>query len=297
MSPECEVRVHFHSPPLPLRRYFTTFYLVEVAVPGAGRVTDCLHPEWGNLRFHQGGLPEADNERGARIAGSSFPVTGPSSQGVRFSIGTTRMWGVGLLPLGWTKFVPAPAGEFADALVDGHAHPAFAKFAPLAATIFGEAPDAAAELARIEAHFMARLDEPVPDEARILAIHAALVDPDTRTVGDLVARAGLTPRTLERACNRAFGFPPKALLRRQRFLRSLGDFMLDPSLKWIGAIDGQYHDQAQFVREFRQFMGLTPRQYAAMPKPILGAMVHARAAFAGKPVQALDGPDGGGAKI
>ena len=97
---------------------------------------------------------------------------------------------------------------------------------------------------------------------------------------------------LERISRRAFGFTPKVLLRRQRFVRSLARFMLDPSLKWIGAIDCHYHDQAQFVRDFRQFMGMTPRQYAALPKPIVNAVMQARERFAGSAAQALDGPGG-----
>jgi len=99
----CDVRVRFCPPPEPLRRYFTTFYLVEVDVPDGGLIDDCLHPEWGNLRLHQGTTPSARTKGGSTLAGSTFAVTGPTSQSVDFSIGTTRMWGIGLLPLGWAK--------------------------------------------------------------------------------------------------------------------------------------------------------------------------------------------------
>jgi hypothetical protein len=82
------------------------------------------------------------------------------------------------------------------------------------------------------------------------------------------------------------------LLRRQRFMRSISDFVLDPSLKWIGAIDSHYHDQAQFVRDFRQFMGMTPRQYGALPKPLIGAVMRERMRMSGSAVQTLDSPAG-----
>jgi shikimate dehydrogenase len=52
-------------------------------------------------------------------------------------------------------------------------------------------------------------------------------------------------------------------------------------MKWVGAMDGHYHDQAQFVRDFRQFMGMSPRQYAALDKPILAAVMRERARIAG----------------
>jgi hypothetical protein len=73
-------------------------------------------------------------------------------------------------------------------------------------------------------------------------------------------------------------------------MRSLAQYMLDPSLRWIGAIDAHYHDQAQFVRDFHRFMGMSPSEYAARPHPILDAVMHARAAAAGAAVQALHPP-------
>ena len=106
-------------------------------------------------------------------------------------------------------------------------------------------------------------------------------DPDIRNVAGLVEATGITQRTLERLCQRAFGFSPKLLLRRQRFMRSLAQFMLEPSLKWVGALDGQYHDQAQFVRDFRSFMGTTPSDYGAAPHPILGKIMAQRMADQG----------------
>jgi methylphosphotriester-DNA--protein-cysteine methyltransferase len=108
----------------------------------------------------------------------------------------------------------------------------------------------------------------------------------------MAAVAGLPAHTLERTCRRHFGFPPRLLLRRQRFMRSLSQYMLDPSLKWIGAIDSHYHDQAQFVRDFHAFMDMSPSEYAARPHPVLGAVMRARQDAAGAAVQALHRPNG-----
>ena len=292
MSQDCRVDVKFYPPPPELRRFFTTFYHVEWLVAGSGTVSDLLMPEWANLRFYAGSMPDAETLSGTRLSDSPFPVTGPSSKAVRFTVGSSRMWGIGLLPLGWAKFIGAPAGDFANALLDGSSHPAFAAFQPLAASLFSGVGDRQAELTRIIAHFTDRADQRAPDEQRIIAIHSALIDPETATVADLVARAGISQRTVERICRRSFGFAPKLLLRRQRFMRSISQFMLDPSLKWIGAIDGNYHDQAQFVRDCHQFLGMTPSQYAALPKPLIGAIMRERDRIAGSAVQALDGPEG-----
>ena len=186
----CEVEVRFHLPPEQLRRYITTFYQAEWTIQDGQRLVDHLLPEWANLRFHSGSLPEGLTQAGMRIANSSFVVTGPSSEAVRFSLGASRMWGVGLLPLGWAKFVRAPAAGFANAVVNGFAHPTFASFTPLARTIFAQDPDPAGELARITQFFLARMDGPVPEEAEITAIHRALVDQDTATVASLASSRG-----------------------------------------------------------------------------------------------------------
>ena len=290
MSADCQVDVRFHQPPEALRAYFTTFYSTDVSIAAGGRVVDYLHPEWAGLRFVTGELPDAEIAGGAPLPPTAFSAHGPTSTTIRFTVGTSRMWGVGLLPLGWAKFVGTPANELADVLVDGHDHLAFAEYAPLADGLFAAEPDPGAELARITAFFTARLNRKLSDESRIAACHAALVDPEVATVAEMAERTRLPAYTLERVCRRHFGFAPQLLLRRQRFMRSLAQFMLDPSLKWIGALDDHYHDQAQFVRDFHRFMGMSPREYANAPHPIIGAIMRTRFEAAGAAVQALHVP-------
>lgn len=271
--------------------YVTAIYLTEVIVPPGNRIDDYLHPEWANLRFVEG-----DAAFGGIIGSDAAPlprfiVTGPTSKAGHFSAGTMRAWGIGLLPMGWAKFVPLAATELADQFCDGAAHPAFAAFAPLADRIYG-ANDADAAAGAIDAHLVAMLADAPPDDPAILAAHQALVDDDPASVKDLAAKLSLSERSVERLSRRAFGFSPKLLLRRQRFLRSLARFMLDPSMAWIDTLDHHYYDQAQFTRDFQRFMGMSPRAYAARPKPILGAAALARAAAAGAAVQGLHKPAG-----
>ena len=46
-------------------------------------------------------------------------------------------------------------------------------------------------------------------------------------------------------------------------------------------LDDRYYDQAQFVRDFRSFMGMTPSEYAEMPHPILNRIMAQRMADQG----------------
>ena len=290
MSPNSQVSVRFYPPPEDMRRYFTTFYVTDFH-PAEDVLSDALHPEWANLRFFSERGPDAWAEGGTRLRDVAFLASGPSSRPIHFNMPRTRMWGIGLLPLGWARFVRQPASDWADRICDGATAPHLSAFLPLARTVFGAEPDEAGELERIIAFFRS-LDLPAPaDEKRIIAIHSAMVDENLTSVSQLVERVAASQRTVERICGRHFGFSPKLLLRRQRFMRSLAQFMLDPSLKWIGAMDSHYHDQAQFVRDFREFMGLSPREYAATPHPVLSPILQERNRAYGVAVQTLDRPD------
>ena len=286
----CDIDVRFFRPPPEYDGLFASFYRAEIRVRDGGRVVDHLLPEWGNVRFFRGDMPDAELSNGSRLGNTPFVCTGPSSMPTRFELGTTRIWGIGLFPLGWAKFIGSPAKEVANLVVDGDAHAAFGEFSALFRGLLENEPDDEAEYARIMAFLRVKNARLVPDEERIRAVQLALVDPAISTVAEFADRARLGQRTLERVCGRYFGFPPRLLLRRQRFIRSLVGFMLEPSTSWTRSIDGLYHDQAHFVRDFRSFMGMTPSEYAALDHPVLGAFMQERARIWGAAAQTLDNP-------
>ena len=283
------LRARFFAPPAELAGCFTSFYLLEVDLAEGERVDDRLHPEWGNLRFFQGSLPETERRDGSVLAGTPFTATGPSSCPVRFSLPTTRMWGIGLLPLGWAKFMDASAKELADTVSDGMTHPAFAHFVPLYNALRRANVDAEGQAAIISEFFLA-LDRPVRNAAQIAAVHEALVDPAVHSAAELAGRANITHRTLERMCARCFGFAPQHLVRRQRMMRTLSAFMLTEKPTWSQVIDLHYTDHAHFTHEFQAFMQMSPSDYAGLDHPILGAFMAERARVMGSPVQTLDRP-------
>lgn len=273
-----------------LAPYISTYYLTEVVVPEGEEIADRLHPEWANLRFSRDANWRAAIGDKPLCAAPQMIATGPTSLSAQFTTGSMRAWGVGLMPLGWSRFVDAPAEHYVDRFCDGQGDPAFAAIAPLLDGLFGAEPDAPTEAARIDAHMLSLLERPAADEDKIIAANAALIDHDISTVTALAERLAMSSRTLERFSRRVFGFSPKLLLRRQRFLRSLGQFMLDPSMTWLSTLDWHYHDQAHFVRDFKRFMCLSPSAYGAMDHPVMRAAARARTAMMGAPVQALHQP-------
>ncbi len=285
------VSIRFALPSAKLRPYVTTYYHTQVkASPGEPVLEDYLHPEWPNVRFMKAGWSHSAIGDEPLTPSPAFAVSGPTSKATRFRNGTGSGWGIGLMPLGWACIFGVEASTYADRGIDGHSDPAFAAFAPLADALAQSDGDTAQELAVIESHMEAITLTPCPRAKEVAAINAALIDPELSSVAALADRVGMNIRSLERLSKRAFGFTPKLLLRRQRFLRSLSQFMLDPSLSWLRTLDYQYHDQAHFVRDFKRFMGMSPSAYAKLDKPFLVAAARARMAIAGEAVQGLHDP-------
>ncbi|MFU7527288.1 helix-turn-helix domain-containing protein [Qipengyuania sp. ASV99] len=286
------VRSQFYTPPPQFDGCFTSFYHVDLDAGTRGTLQDYLQPEWGNLRFFAGSCPSAEIGV-SRVSGARFTATGPSALPCRFELGNARMWGIGLLPLGWARLIAADASALANTICDGAAHPAFAKFNGLSPVLCDPEVPIEEQLAAIAAT-MEHLMQPNRDEPKIQRIHTALVSGQHIAVAELADACNMSIRTLERMCHRYFGFTPKLLMRRQRFMRSLTSYMLHSGQKggarWTEAMDGDYHDQAQFTREFTQFMTMTPSKYAGLDHPILASFMEARARVWGSAAQTLDRP-------
>lgn len=283
------INVRFFAPPADLAPCFTTFYRLEVDLPDGEVLEDWLQPEWANLRFFCSNPPTAAFPDGPEVSGARFQATGPSSCPTHFTIGKTRMWGVGLFPLGWARFVGVDASLHANTIVDGEQSDVFQRFAPLCEPLCDPGLQDEEQFAILK-EFFRKLAGPPRDHRRIQSIHGTMVDPRLLHVADFATRCGVSKRTLERVCARHFGFSPRLLLRRQRLMRTLAAFMLEPQASWSQVIDRHYHDQSHFVHEFHAFMRCTPSEYAAHPHPVLSAFMAERKRVWGSPVQTLDKP-------
>jgi AraC-like DNA-binding protein len=174
-------------------------------------------------------------------------------------------------------------------ICNGATHPAFVKFDRLSPLLCDPAAHPDEQFAAI-IEVLEDLMRPTRDDATIARVHEAIVGSQHNSVHDLADACAMSVRTLERVCLRYFGFAPKLLLRRQRFMRSLSNFMLHDAARWTEAMDAEYHDQAQFTREFHEFMTMNPSEYAALDHPILASFMEARARVWGSAAQTLDPP-------
>ena len=136
--------------------------------------------------------------------------------------------------------------------------------------------------------FLSRLPSPHRHEPLLARITALLAEENTLAIEDAAARLDLGPRTLLRLCHHYFGYGPKMLIRRTRFLRVIAAMLLadkepDHSTSPVG-----YHDVSHFLRDAAQFLGVTPRRFLALPMPYLRAALRARLMVVGAPLPLLD---------
>jgi AraC-like DNA-binding protein len=277
--------VHFAPPPPALQGFVTAVYEVEVV---RGEIRDELHPEWFNLRLPLSGDWWGQVSGGPRDILDGPVVQGPTTRLTAFAGRDGILLGVGLMPAGWALLYGGDAAGLANTsrpledYLPGIASGAIAQR-------LHAAPDFAARAAICIESLLARLaaGERCARVERILAVQSAIADPAIATVAQLAEQCGLGLRTLERLCLSAMGFPPKLLLRRQRFLRMLGLMHLRPYQDWPAFLDPHYSDQSHMIRDFRLFLGTTPTGYFARPRPVLQATTAKRLALLGSPMQAL----------
>ncbi len=265
-----------------LRPYFSALYHLEVKQEGAASVQYCHYPDWASCHFLVQGkrLKVAIGDEPMEESGP-FSAKGPTCHALPIRFYKSRAWCFGLNPVGWARFGRGAASGVANCVVDGSNHPQFELFAPILDIVRATPDDDEGTARRINRFLRDICPPPSPQEEKVAIVHEALCNPEVSDVETLSGQLGYSRRTLERLSARFFGFPPKTLLRRQRFVRSLAKFLADPELSWSASLDGHYVDQAHFVREFRDFMGMTPSGYAQMPHPFIGTIFNRRLAEQG----------------
>ena len=259
---EPRVAVHIRRPSPALQGYVTFFYFVAVEGP----LTDFLYPEWGNVRFALSGSWDVHMQGFESTTPADGALFGPTDRPGRIVTDGGRCMGFGMTPIGWHRLVGGDASAMAN------------RIAPLADRLGFEGQalhralldaDENAGVALVERALLDRLATRPPVSERVRAVDRALRMRPAE-VGAFAAMAGLTERTLSRLCLKTFGFAPKRLLRLQRFLDTLGHIRSAVGEPVAEAIDG-YFDQAHFYRDFRDFMGMTPRGYQRAPRRLMSA--------------------------
>ena len=264
-------------------------YHIYAVDPGPGRrYSDVFYPGWANIRFQTSGDPWRITI-GTDIIDPvpRASIFGPSSRALYSECGRGILVGAGLTPLGWHRLTTLPALKFADRVAPLE-ELLGAETAALARAVSTAEPATVA--AAFDDFFLKKMAHRRGSEDRVLAIHKLLDDDYPLDVAHAAATLGLHERTFNRISQSTFGFGPKLLLRRARFLRSLMALRLPSELPWSRRIGSAYCDQSHFVRDSHEFLGMTPGDFLRLNKPMSDRSLALRSATLGAPVQALGRP-------
>jgi AraC-like DNA-binding protein len=257
---------------------FTLFYHFRADVP---RFEDTERADHAQLRFRlsTGGATYHFADGSAQEA-PAHHVVGPTSGAMRVvAEGPVHVFGAGITPAGWAAITGASASAFLNRVVDAHALLGCA--VGEAAAALGRAADTADMVAIVEAMIDGWVADARRQSSFVAQVDAWLAASHSPQVDDLVTATGLSRRQVERRCNALYGAPPKLLARKYRALKaavSLAAHEADTD----ALIERGFYDQSHFIREVKQFTGLTPVQLREQPNLLAQLTIAGRHALTGQ---------------
>ena len=219
-----------------------------------------LCAELGNIRvlLNGGGvLNTPNNDR--HVISKAFligPTMGAYSMEAEAG---TRVFGIGIRPLGWGVLIGMDADEAADQVIDLSAF-AGRRAAPhidaiRSAQDFQTMANAADRFFSSMLAMRQKRQNAYPE-----ALEKWLMDPSDPDMDALLATMDVSRRQTERLAKRFFGASPKYLQRKYRALRAADRVRAGVS-GWMDAAGPDFYDQSHFIKEFKTFIGVTPKQF------------------------------------
>lgn len=277
----------FAPPDAALLPYVSGYHVYAAGGRPGAPVTDWFFPGWSNIRFtfEAGSWDVSFGVGGETFRVPSASLFGPASKAICSIAEGGILIGAGLTPLGYASLVKTPAQWMTDRVAD--LGDVWQGAGALHRSLGGV--DSMGELkALFDQEISRRLKRPRAEtEARILALHGLLVHDHGISVEETAARLSLPLRSLHRITASTFGFPPKLLLRRSRFLKSLMAAVREPGRPLSETIDAAYFDQSHFIRDSHDFLGMAPQKFLDAVTPLMRQSIANRERALGGPVQGL----------
>ncbi|HEX8485604.1 helix-turn-helix domain-containing protein [Sphingomonas sp.] len=283
MPPGLSIR--YDAPAAAIADSITGYHVYSSAVP-ADRV-DWFLPGTANIRVTlDAGPVDLTIRRRTYAPLPQATLFGPTSQAMRAVTRGGTMIGIGISALGWARLFPNAASDCRDRIFPLGEAMGHAITAELVDTLTATDRDRGVKPA-LDAFFLRHLGPFHADAPHIRRLMALIVDEYNDTLADVAIQMSLPAHTLRRLSARHFGFPPKLLLLRTRFLRAFTDMLASGDPLDYATVAPRYFDASHFLRDARTFLGTTPRRFMAQPTTFLQASLRARDAVLGAPTQAL----------
>ncbi|MCA9754441.1 MAG: helix-turn-helix transcriptional regulator [Candidatus Eisenbacteria bacterium] len=164
-------------------------------------------------------------------------------------------------PGGFRPFLGGPVSALADRVLP--ACDVFGAEASALAAAVWAAVTVEERIERTESFLRERVAEPDPTVELVSRLVDEIArEPGITKVQDVVSRAGVGMRSLQRIFSEYVGVSPKWVLQRYRLHEAADRLAKEGTDLATLALDLGYSDQAHFVRDFRLVVGETPGSYA-----------------------------------
>jgi AraC-like DNA-binding protein len=281
--------LRYEQPAPALRRYVTSYFVLDSEPVDPPMTSELMLPSWAQIWIIMTGAPikvVIGNRRYEPVPAAV--LYGVTSRAIPVTAQGGVTIGVDISPLGWARLFHQSAEALRDRVTPLDQLMSPAMVAELASSL--AASDQALDVKDILDDFFTRhMAAPHRDEPLIEQIMRLIANPCVTSLEAAAADSGVSAHTLRRTSQRYFGFPPKTLIIRARFLRAFVPMLLtrDTDNKTIPA--GYYH-RSHFLRDAERYLGMTVKRFMAVDTPYLDAALRARQMILGAPTPALDEP-------
>ncbi len=256
------LNISYAEPAQALSGLVRAYHLYEADLSGNMMVHDRLLSELATIVVPISGRWSTTGDAAIFNGPKQALVAGPSNRPMRFSAqGEVRVFGISLTPLGWAKLFDQPASMVANRICD------LVQLIGSRATLLVDRvhrADCLATMARYADELLLSVlnfrQETYLTRTVTAMDHNLRTHPITK-VADLSALMGISMRQVERVMPMAYGFAPKMVLRRLRYLRAIEEVMGTVSHELTDCLADDFYDQSHMIREFTQFSGESPKRF------------------------------------
>jgi AraC-like DNA-binding protein len=271
--------IRYWKPAPAMQEYVSGYFRFAVDLANGAAIEEVFLPGWPKICFTiSGERPWALRIRN-NVFGAVPPAAfiGPTSHAGYLTTWGGTLVGVGVLPCAWEQIFGGDLSRHANRVVPLDA------IDPSLASVGAAIAGGADPVAAFDAWFAAALLRRPGISQQIRRLAHLLADPAITQVRQIVEEMDIAPRTLTDVTTHSFGFPPKLLLRRRRFLHALGAVLTRP--EEAGAIldAAGYFDRSHFLRDSNLFLGCSPREFNKRRSPLNAMAMHARRETIGAP--------------
>lgn len=248
------VSLRYFAPAEDVRSLVSVYYFFDVEEPN---FADNERAAIAQLRFILEGKGKLSFVDGSTSPVEGAMLVGPSTGAMYFDVnGPFRMFGVGLLPLGWATTTKKVAAEYADLVL-----PAREVFTDEIDKNLDtlRACDSVEDMVKWADKVYRSMKPRIKPEVEAFTemVDQWLASEPSPPVSTLMAMSTQSSRQVLRMVNKIYGMPPKYLARKYRALRAARAFAEDNEDELL-ELEDAFYDQSHMIREIKYFAGVTP---------------------------------------